>query len=41
VAAYALTNRVFAAIEQVAVQVPDTTLYIPRQALLAALHLIP
>ncbi len=40
-AAYALTNQVFAAIEQVAVQTPDKTLYIPRQALLDALHLSP
>jgi ABC-type branched-subunit amino acid transport system substrate-binding protein len=40
-AAYELTNRVFAAIEQVAVQTPDTKLYIPRQALLEALHLSP
>ena len=41
VAAYALTNQVFAAIEQVAVQMPDKTLYIPRQALLDAFHLFP
>jgi ABC-type branched-subunit amino acid transport system substrate-binding protein len=39
--AYELTNRVFAAIEQVAVQVPDKILYVPRQALLNALHLSP
>jgi len=40
-AAYELTNQVLAAIEQVAVQMPDKTLYIPRQALLDALHLSP
>ncbi len=40
-AAYELTNQVFAAIEQVAVQAPDQILYIPRLALLDALHLSP
>jgi len=38
VAAYALANQVIAAIEQVAVQMPDKTLSIPRLALLDALH---
>jgi ABC-type branched-subunit amino acid transport system substrate-binding protein len=41
VAASEMGNQVFAAIEQVAVQMPDQTLYIPRQALLNALHLYP
>jgi len=41
VAAYDLANQVFAAIEQVAVQMPDKTLHIPRQALFDALHLSP
>ncbi len=36
-AAYALTNQVFAAIEQAAIQMPDGTLYIPRLALRQAL----
>jgi ABC-type branched-subunit amino acid transport system substrate-binding protein len=39
--AYELTNQVFAAIEQVAVQLPDSSLFIPRQALLEALFLSP
>jgi ABC-type branched-subunit amino acid transport system substrate-binding protein len=39
--AYSLTNQVFAAIKQVAVQMQDKTLYIPRQALLVALQLFP
>jgi branched-chain amino acid transport system substrate-binding protein len=34
-----LTNQVLAAIQQVAVLMPDKTLYIPRQALLSALNL--
>jgi ABC-type branched-subunit amino acid transport system substrate-binding protein len=41
VAAYNLTNQVFAAIEQVAVQTPDKELHIPRLALFDALHLSP
>jgi ABC-type branched-subunit amino acid transport system substrate-binding protein len=41
VAAYELANQVFTAIEQVAVQMPDKVLYIPRQALLDELHLFP
>lgn len=41
VAAYELANQVIAAIEQVAVQMPDKTLYIPRQSLLDALHPSP
>lgn len=41
VAAYELTNQVFDAIDQVAVQMPDKTIYIPRQALVDALHLSP
>jgi len=41
VAAYALTNQVFSAIEQVAIQMPDKSIYIPRQALLNALDLSP
>jgi ABC-type branched-subunit amino acid transport system substrate-binding protein len=40
-AAYELTNQIFTAIEQVAVQTPDKILYIPRQALLEELHLSP
>jgi hypothetical protein len=40
-AAYALTNQAFTAIEPVAVLLPDKTLYIPRQALLDGLHLSP
>jgi len=40
-AASELANQVFAAIEQVAVQMPDQTLYIPRQAFFNALHLNP
>jgi len=40
-AAYEMTNQIFAAIEQVAVQTPDKILYIPRQALLEELHLSP
>ena len=40
-AAYELTNQIFTAIEQVAVQTPDKILYIPRQALLEELHLYP
>jgi branched-chain amino acid transport system substrate-binding protein len=39
--AYELTNQVFAAIEQVAVQAPDKILYVPRHALLDALYFIP
>ena len=39
-AAYDMANQIFAAIEQVTIQMPDKTLYIPRQALLDALHLI-
>jgi hypothetical protein len=37
--AYAITNQVLAAIEQVAVLAPDKTLYVPRQALFDALHI--
>jgi ABC-type branched-subunit amino acid transport system substrate-binding protein len=37
--AYALTTRVLTAIQQVAVRMPDKTLYIPRQALFSALGL--
>ncbi len=40
-AAYELANQAIAAIEQVTVQIPDGTLYIPRQALLDALNLSP
>ena len=40
-AAYELTNRVFAAIVQVAVQAPDKILYVPRQTLLDALSRVP
>jgi branched-chain amino acid transport system substrate-binding protein len=36
-----LIGQLFTALEQVAVQMPDHTLYIPRQALLIALHLNP
>jgi ABC-type branched-subunit amino acid transport system substrate-binding protein len=39
--AYALTNQIFAAIQKVAIQMPDKTIYIPRQALLKALNLSP
>lgn len=35
--AYALTTQVLTTIQQVAVRMPDKTLYIPRQALLSAL----
>jgi branched-chain amino acid transport system substrate-binding protein len=38
-AAYTLTNQVLAAIQQVSVQMPDKTIYIPRQALLSVLNL--
>jgi hypothetical protein len=38
-AAYAMTTRILAALQQVAVQMPDKTLYIPRQALFSALDL--
>ena len=41
VVAFELTNQVFAALQQVAVQAQDKILYIPRQALLDALHLSP
>ena len=41
VKAYDMTNQVIAAIELVAVQMPDKTFYIPRQALFDALHLSP
>lgn len=37
--AYALTTQVLTAIQQVAVRMPDKTLFIPRQALLSALGL--
>ncbi len=40
-AATAITNQVLAAIQQVAVQMPDKTIYIPRQALLHSLGLAP
>jgi hypothetical protein len=40
-AAYAITNRLLAAIEKVGVQMPDRTVYIPRQALLKVLNLFP
>jgi ABC-type branched-subunit amino acid transport system substrate-binding protein len=40
-AAYTMTNQVLAAIEQVAVRMPDETLYIPRLALFEALDLSP
>jgi ABC-type branched-subunit amino acid transport system substrate-binding protein len=35
--AFAMANQILAAIEQVAVRMPDETLYIPRQALFDAL----
>ena len=40
-AAYALADQVIAAIEQVAIQMPDKTLFIPRLALLDALRPSP
>jgi ABC-type branched-subunit amino acid transport system substrate-binding protein len=41
VSAYALTNQIFAAIQKVAILMPDKSIYIPRQALLEALNLSP
>jgi ABC-type branched-subunit amino acid transport system substrate-binding protein len=41
IAAKTMTNQVISAIEQVVIQMPDNTLFIPRYALINALHISP